>query len=74
MNPLRPQRLMVPPPPLEKRLDVARAIATLAAQGEDESQQRRRAESAATRDALAKLRRDCEALELAMHEAYREAA
>jgi hypothetical protein len=74
MNPIRPQRLMVTPPTLEKRLDVVRAIAALVAQGEDEGMRRRRTEITATRNDLEKLRRDCEALEQAVHDAHRETA
>jgi hypothetical protein len=73
MNPIRPQRWMVAPPTLEKRLDVVRAISALAAPPEDDGLRGRRAETAATQNDLEKLGRDCEALEQTMHDAYREA-
>jgi hypothetical protein len=73
MSPIKPQRLMVTPPTLEKRLDVLRAIEALVAQDVDEPQHRRAAADE-TAIALEKLHRDCEALDQAWHEACREAA
>jgi len=74
MNPIKSHLVLVAPPTLEKRLDVLRAIETLAAPVEDEQQQRRCAEKAATSDALEKLRRDCKGLEQAWYETCWEVA
>jgi hypothetical protein len=73
MNEIRSHLVMAAPPTLEKRMEVMRAIETLAARDIDE-RQRRRTAADETAIALGKLHRDCEALDQAWHEACREAA